>query len=441
MNPKNCIFLCFLLLAISATALVQESPAHARPLAFAFTVNDTSDLIDDDLMDGICHTISNTCTLRAAIMQANALGGTNTINLPQGIYTLTIEGMNEDNSIAGDLDIKSNLTIDGNGKEYTIIDANHIDRAIEIFDTAQAHISNITIRNGNSNVATGGILNWGNARLTDVILESNNGAHGGGLLNMRNVNLVRALISNNTAQGNGGGIGNAGIMTVTDSIIRQNFAPVGGALFNPRPYTATLVNSTVSTNTAWSGGGISTGGHLTLTNITISGNQAAWNGGGIENGGYATLFNVTLSNNVVTHTNGIGNNIFNGYIQNSYVRIKNTIIASASGNNCHIEIGSVISLGHNLGSDATCSLIATGDISNTNPLLAPLANNGGATPTHALLPSSPAIDAGDNNGCPSADQRGMPRPFGIACDIGAFEFGSLLRLYFPFVIKATPQIP
>ena len=99
----------------------------------------------------------------------------------------------------------------------------------------------------------------------------------------------------------------------------------------------------------------------------------------------------------------------------------NTIISgntSSSGNNCS---GAITSQGHNLASDGTCVLVATGDLSGMDPLLGPLQNNGGSTQTHALLSGSPAIDAGDNKVCPAADQRGVARPQGATCDIGAYE--------------------
>jgi hypothetical protein len=77
--------------------------------------------------------------------------------------------------------------------------------------------------------------------------------------------------------------------------------------------------------------------------------------------------------------------------------------------------------GHNLATDGTCNLVAAGDQANTDPVLGPLADNGGPTRTHALLPGSPAIDAADPGQCPVADQRGIARPQGPSCDVGAFE--------------------
>jgi hypothetical protein len=102
------------------------------------------------------------------------------------------------------------------------------------------------------------------------------------------------------------------------------------------------------------------------------------------------------------------------------VSLKNTILAGNTSNNC---FGTITSLGHNLEDGATCALSGQGDLSNTVPMLGPLANNGGPTQTLALLKGSPAINAGTNAGCPSSDQRGLPRPMLGTCDIGAYEFG------------------
>lgn len=129
---------------------------------------------------------------------------------------------------------------------------------------------------------------------------------------------------------------------------------------------------------------------MTLTNVTINANAAVTDGGGI-------------------------------FVDSaSSVAMKNTIIANSSGApDC---TGTTItSPGHNLDSDNSCSLTGAGDLPDRDPLLGPLASNGGPTQTHALNAGSPAIDAADNVGCPSTDQRGVARPQGPTCDIGAFE--------------------
>ena len=107
------------------------------------------------------------------------------------------------------------------------------------------------------------------------------------------------------------------------------------------------------------------------------------------------------------------------------MRLRNSIIAqnsSAAGpRDCHVKDQIIESTGHNLDSDGSCFLAAAGDLPARDPLLGPLADNGGPTETQALLPGSPAIDAGAAEGCPQHDQRGIARPQGAGCDIGAFE--------------------
>lgn len=170
-----------------------------------------------------------------------------------------------------------------------------------------------------------------------------------------------------------------------------------------------------------------------MTNSTISGNMAAADGGGIytDVGGSLTLTNVTIVGNT-TESFDSGDGLF---VSGSPADIKNTIIAAnvdASGvaPDC---AGPVNSLGHNLIEDTTGCTISgdtTSNIIGQSPNIGPLADNGGPTQTHALLPGSPALDAGDNVGCPATDQRGAARPqdadgdLSAVCDIGAYEAGT-----------------
>jgi hypothetical protein len=158
-------------------------------------------------------------------------------------------------------------------------------------------------------------------------------------------------------------------------------------------------NSTFSNNSANGGGGIAflstEEGTGTVHNSTFSGNSTFGTGGGIWNGGTLTLVNTILAN-------------------------------STSGGDCFNDDGStLIPKGVNLVQDGSCGASAdpahfrTGD-----PLLGPLANNGGPTQTHALLVGSPAIDAAEDSLCPATDQRGVARPQGAKCDIGAFELAA-----------------
>src|SRR5262249_54872821 len=107
------------------------------------------------------------------------------------------------------------------------------------------------------------------------------------------------------------------------------------------------------------------------------------------------------------------------FATNGTVTLKNSLLVhGASGSNC---FGRVIDAGHNLSSDASCGFTNNGSLNNTDPKISFLDDFGGPTRTVALVAGSPALDAADSDGRPTTDQRGVTRPFGAACDIGAFE--------------------
>jgi hypothetical protein len=197
----------------------------------------------------------------------------------------------------------------------------------------------------------------------------------------------------------------------------------------------TLTHSTISGNSAFlgGGGGIFNGdGPLTLTNSTVSGNSVGLSGGGIFNrDGTLTLTHSTVSENVAGAADGGGGGIFS---IGGLVTLAHTVVAGNTTESDSDCSGSLTSLGHNLVGEGTgCPSDGPGDLT-VNPaevfatVLDPLENNGGPTQTQALLPGSPAIDAGapvctDADGLPlTTDQRGVTRPQGVACDIGAYEF-------------------
>ena len=203
------------------------------------------------------------------------------------------------------------------------------------------------------------------------------------------------MIRHGRVTGFGAGIWTDGTLTLTnttvsDNVARGPFGGNGGGILNQLDARLTLTNSTVSGNTATlQGGGVFSNGTLTSINSTVSGNSAP-NGAGIASFGTADLTNTIVASNLSS--------------------------GDCAGN-------PITSFGHNLDSDGTCGLSATGDLPNIDPLLAPLQDNGGPTFTHALLPGSPAIDAGHDGAAPATDQRGVPRPQGAHSDIGAFEVG------------------
>ena len=209
-------------------------------------------------------------------------------------------------------------------------------------------------------------------------------------------------------------------ITVKNSTINGNFVGIEISFAS-----VSIANSTISDNSGW-GGVYAGGGDLSIVNSTISGNSAnTGTGGGIYN------FNSSLriTNSTITgNSAGSGGGIYNDGSQGaSIVEISNTILnAGASGENIFNSGGTVTSNGYNLSSDDGGGYLnGPGDQINTDPLLGPLQSNGGPTSTHALLPGSPAIDAGDPNFSPppSTDQRGCPfdRVFNGRIDMGSFE--------------------
>ncbi len=306
----------------------------------------------------------------------------------------------------------------------------------------------------------GGLYNVGTATVTDSTFAGNStgyygggyGGYGGGLLNYGTVTLTNCTVSGNSAYEDGGGLGNYGIATVTDSTFTGNSADIGGGLWNysSNYSTATVSNSTFTGNSAYIGGGIYNGGTATVTNSTFTGNSAGYGyGGGIyngdignESGGTATVTNCTFTGNSAGYGGG---GIYNweGFANEGVgsLTLNNTIVAgniSTSDNNIDGQVqptsafnligdGSGISNLTDLEEPDLSNLIGT-TAAPLNPLLGALADNGGPTQTMALLPGSPAIDAGSNalavdaNGNPlTTDQRGLPRIVNGIVNIGAFE--------------------
>ena len=395
--PMNRFFIAGLLAAaVALSALVVAGQHHAE--AVAYNVTKTA-----DTADGACN---GDCSLREAIMAANTTVGA-VINVPRGVYTLTLTGAAEadtnPNEAAWDLDIRKSVTINGAGAGATIVDGNQGSRVFQTSGLSYfAGISNLTVQ-------------WGVAAAF---------TNGGGISNGNSISLtLNNVIVQNNAAGSGGGIANAGTLTLNNSTVRDNVANAsggggGGILNAPTTGTLTVSNSTISGNVAGSGGnggGISNRQNMTVTNSTISGNGAAASGGGLYNnvlsGSFtASLTNVTLAGN----SGGTGS----GIRSDDTLNVKNTIVANNSGGtDCY---GTVNTQGHNLDTGSSCGFFGGGDWSNANANLSGLGDYGGLTQTMALNGGSQAIDTG--SGCPSGDQRGYPRVG--ACDIGAFEFGS-----------------
>jgi hypothetical protein len=464
---------------ITLVVLFVLSMGGAAPaLGASFTVDATHDAVDASPGDGVCADAGGACTLRAAVMETNALAEADEISLPPGTYVLSIAGAGEDAGATGDLDVTDDLTltapviVNGASEPSAVVDGGGLDRVLQITSGAAATISGVTIRNGRPEAGGGGIANDGSLVLSIVAVTDNRSIFGAGIHNRGALTLTHSNIRRNIAIPSppisfpgGGGILNEANLAIDDSTVADNQADDGGGISSSGALALTRV--TVSGNTASgeaphgiAGGGrgggiISFAGSITAENVTISGNEAAaldglsggsgGLGGGIFGGaaGNWSLINVTIAENFASSLPGASQPEDEGegggilYLGGGEVSLRNTIVArnqATRGGDCS---GPITSLGHNLDSDGTCSLTGPGDISNADPLIAPLADNGGPTQTHALIQGgcptdacivpSPAIDAGDAAACPGTDQRGEPRPFdgdgdGVSeCDVGAYE--------------------
>jgi len=291
-----------------------------------------------------------------------------------------------------------------------------------ILNRGTATLTSCTLSDNSASVSSGGIRNEGRVTLTNCTLSNNSAAaHGGGIENLGTAMLTSCTLSNNSAAGDGGGIYDlGGTATLANCTFNNDLANTGGGIYVNS--TATLTGCTLSNNSAANhGGGIYNQGMATLTNCTLSNNSASMSGGGINNAATATLTNCTLSNNSATK----GGGIFNGATLN----LTNTLVAANTASTGPDIDGAVTSADHDLiANDSGTSFphgsggSQLGTSSNPiDPQLGPLQNNGGSTPTEALLPGSLAIGNADNAAAPKTDQRGDPRNHNKPTDIGAFE--------------------
>jgi len=404
-------------LAVFAFTAAIVGVSGAVNAAVTYNVNSTLDN-PDQTINGVCADINGKCTLRAAVMEAdfgpNPTAEQITINLPAGPFMLT-----------GELSVIVSLKIVGAGVGLTIVDANHADRAFEVTSAGSLFLSGMTIRNGTA---------------------AQNGQELGGAIWARGpLSLVGCAVETSSAGnvgiGYGGGIfaestypGPPAAVLLLDTTISGNASHTGGGLdlYN----RATVIqHSTLSFNSAFHGAGVFVEqGSLKIENSTLHQNNATDSGGGLlVLNATATLSYTTLGFNAADadqDSYGSGGGIFAG--PGSYVVIKNCVLQNVNdftreNDDCS---GSVVTITFNiLSSSAGCDLAAFAYVI-ADPLLGPLKDNGGPTLTEIPGALSPAIEAGSYEGCQgldgltlAVDQRGVKRPIGSKCDLGAIEVG------------------
>lgn len=440
-------------------------------LAAAFAVacnSDSTPSTTDDASNGSGQQSDcPACVLRSQIESAQP---GETIDIAAGVYTLN----------GGELLIDKDLILAGAGAEETIIEAapsldlaTH--RVIHITEHSVVIISGVTIRYGNEDSTEprmvpfhseavgmphsgieniraefgGGIYNQGTLTLSESIITENYAGGGSGLFNgakmiIENSTIIRnhslgfgagifnggifamsnSLVEDNSA-GSGGGFSNWGEASVAATTFRGNDAQISGGAFNNNSIgVMTLDSSTISHNNAPIAGGFRNWGRLTVTNSTISDNTANL-GAGIENRGTLELNSTTVSSNTAQEGGGL---VVRFIVPNPGTTLTNTILAGNIAPKAPDCTGRVWSAGNNLlGNDDACGFVPLeNDTYGTvdqpvDPRLGDLSMDGGPTATKALLPDSPAIDATTDVSCPVLDQRGIARPRGASCDIGAYE--------------------
>ena len=512
-------------------------PAAATVIINVDSTLDTSDAVPGN---GVCDDGGGNCTLRAAVDEANALAGTDTINVPAGTYTLGLSLHPSDDLIVvgagadtttlhaeGDIafwlwDGPVTLTVSGftftnaGGGDCILITDDHIlqvasaaGSTLNVSDSVFDHCGDagILAATDNSDPAIGGpvyVNVWDSEFLgggSNSCGASDGGCYGvlidshGGSFTATNITVTNTRHSGLLLAFNDGDA----TVDIIDSAIDSNLS-VGVEVFVSEPFAADItISGTSLDDNAYGGSGFQAiwGGNdlssWTITDTSISGN-ARWaaelrgaavierstivnNGFGVSgtetrpalalygmgtkkvsdsmvagNAGYGlamwadpgttmSVINSTVTGNKwgVTSTGSllefvnttIANNLEEGVeVYTDSTTFVNTIVYNNTLDCFWDAGGPITSLGHNMEGDGTCGFTATGDKVGVDPLLGPLADNGGQTETMALLVGSPAIDAGNDLECPPTDQRGFIRPVdgdgvgGAECDIGAFEAGA-----------------
>ena len=369
--------------AVLAVIVLLASLAASDIQAALFVPTKTS-----DSADGAC--TATDCSLREAVLAANAAPGSDVILLGLGTYALSLAGT-DDAAAVGDLDVADDLVVAGESALSTVVHAGQVDRVFHVLDGATLELRDVTLASG---LPTG---------------------HGGALLVQGDATLLRGVVRDSRTVGAGTNGGGAYV--------------AGGA-------SLAVVDSTLTGNEAvGAGGAIHVVGTLDLVNSTLTANLAGASGGGF----YAVTQSVVAANNATiarntAHTAGGGLFAESSALLGFAPAVTNSIVA-ANQAPAHPDCSGPISSGYSLIGDGTGCIgpaAAKGDLVGTtaapvDALLGVLESSG---PTPVLLPApgSPAVDAANpaapgsvEGACEVTDQRGATRPGGPRCDIGAVE--------------------
>jgi CSLREA domain-containing protein len=404
---------CLLILVVLVPACTDAIPdSPLAPDGARFTQMASGPIVNSVADPGVGDCDATECTLREAIAFADS-GATIVFDVVGTTIVLQAQ-----------LEIGKSLTIEGPGAGSLVVSGNRLVRVFDVAAGTAVRISGLTIRHGWA-AEGGGIRSYSENLMLSHVLVTENYA-----------------TSESVAPARGAGIANFGTLTVANSHVMtnqvRNFVDwglaEGGGIYSGG--TLAVTNSAVTGNAARAshiglGGGILCAGPTTITNSTVSGNYtpAPFSmGGGIwrRTADPLTLVNSTVVRNHAIRGGGIS-------IPGSFggqVTLINTLVAGNEASQDHPDLSDPndrVAAAHSLIGNGGGHKVTHGSEGNlvgvlwTQLHLGDLAANGGPTPTHALLPGSPALDVASSADCSATDQRGVLRPQGGGCDIGAFE--------------------
>lgn len=394
------------LLAVALVAALLVLGVAIPGAAAIFPVGSLGDAVDANPGDGSCDSTplaGVVCTLRAAVQEANALVGPDTIELAGETYTLTLATL-EELAAGGDLDVRTEIRIEGAGMGVTIVEQQADDRIFQVWDPGDLTLMGMTLQGGAPGIDIGdfggAIRNQATLALDGVELTGNRGDIGGAVFNLGAMEAVACWIHGNTAVRHAGGIASASAAASGDA-----------------GTTLTLTDSTVGPNTAPGTPtelALSNANSATLNNVTVSPSNP-----------FVAAIEVGSQDTALVHVTALG-----GLRSFSFDGSHSLTFSNSAIEWCDLTSSSlpgIVRNGVNASTDASCAFATAGGIEAPFDL-APLADNGGVAPTFLPQQGSPLIDvAAANAVCAANDQRGVSRPRdgdgagGAQCDIGSVE--------------------
>ena len=338
-------------------SMIACAAIHGIAHAVTFTATTTLDSLDASPGDGVCADADGQCSLRAAIQEANALAGEDTIMLGAGTYAFTRAGGNEDAAASGDLDITDDLGLQGTGAEATIIDGGALDRVVDLRGSTphSVRLENLTLRNGflGTTAWTGSFSGLGGVgirvgtgthlTMSHVDVSDNHSANMFGAVAIDNTGCIEGdhvrIIGNTDLDDVGSGRAASGgietdgkntCLVLEDSEISGNRGDLSGALHVDGGASVTFRRTLIADNSARFAGGLelNIGGEVLLENVTISGNAGNPGAALVDGGTRFTLVNSTVTANHGSNGTPVTGGILDVHGGFGLTFLRNTILAA-----------------------------------------------------------------------------------------------------------------